>query len=244
MRTPLIGVSTYLTEARWSTAPASRAALLPATYTHYVRSAGGLVAMLPPDPDPAAAARLVERLDGLVLTGGDDLDPALYGQQPHPLAGRPVAERDAWELALLGAALEQDTPVLGICRGMQVMNVHEGGTLFQHLPDQVGHDGHNPRFGVFVTHPVTAVPGTLTERLVPGSGVVTTHHHQAVDRLGSGLTATAHADDGTIEAVEYAGRRFALGVQWHPEMADDLKLLTALVRAAADRPDDGSGATS
>ncbi len=230
---PLIGVTTYFTEARWGAAWSTRAALLPAAYPRYVASAGGLAVMLPPDPAPRAAAHLVARIDALVLAGGEDLDPALYGRPAHAAAGRPCPERDEWELALLAAALERGTPVLGVCRGMQLMNVHAGGTLVQHLPEVVGHDGHNPQVGVFSPHTVKAVPGTLTERLMPGPTQVATHHHQAVDRLGDGLTATAHTEDGTIEAVEYDRPGFALGVQWHPEMGGDLSLVRALVEAAA-----------
>lgn len=231
-RRPLIGVSTYFTRARWGVAWDLPATLLPAAYARYVQGAGGLAVLLPPDEDPANAAAVVRRLDGLVLAGGEDLDPALYGALPHPRAGTPVPERDRWELALLEAALEQGVPVLGICRGMQLMNVHTGGTLCQHLPDEVGHDAHNPVTGSFTDHAVTTVPSTLTGRLLPGPLDVATHHHQSVDRLGAGLVATAHAEDGTVEALEYADGRFALGVQWHPEARDDLRLAEALVRAA------------
>ncbi len=232
---PLIGVTTYATEARWGAGWSAPAVLLPATYPAYVRAAGALVAMLPPDPDPAAAAGLVARLDGLVLAGGEDVDPARYGHAPHPRAGAPCPERDAWELALLDAALAAGTPVLGICRGMQLMNVHAGGTLVQHLPDEVGHTGHNPQVGVFSSHTVKAVPGTVTAGLLPGAVEVATHHHQAVGGLGAGLVASAYAEDGTIEALEYPGDGFALGVQWHPEMRDDARVVAALVEAASRR---------
>ncbi|MCQ4043265.1 gamma-glutamyl-gamma-aminobutyrate hydrolase family protein [Streptantibioticus rubrisoli] len=233
-RQPLIGVTTYLTEARWGAAWALPAALLPAAYPRYVQSAGALAVMLPPD-DPSAAATVVARLDGLVLAGGEDLDPALYGEDPHPRTGAPVPERDRWERALLAAALDSGTPVLGICRGMQLMNVHAGGSLDQHLPDTVGHGAHNPTAGVFTDHPVTPVPGTRTARLLGARTGVATHHHQAVRRLGEGLIATAHAADGTIEALEYTCHTFAMGVQWHPEMHDDLGVIRALVEAAAAR---------
>ncbi|MGW1196985.1 gamma-glutamyl-gamma-aminobutyrate hydrolase family protein [Streptomyces sp. NPDC002536] len=229
---PLIGVTTYLCRARWGVAWDLPAALLPDAYPQYVRRGGGLVAMLPPD-DPAAAAPLLRRLDGLVLAGGEDLDPALYGERPHARAGAPVPERDRWELALLEAALEQGVPVLGICRGMQLMNVHAGGTLCQHLPDEVGHEGHNPVVGAFRDHAVTVVPGTRTASLVePGAVAVATHHHQGVARLGEGLVASAFAEDGTVEAVEFAGTTFAVGVQWHPEVGDEFGLVRGVVEAA------------
>ncbi|MFI1970999.1 gamma-glutamyl-gamma-aminobutyrate hydrolase family protein [Streptomyces cinnamoneus] len=228
---PLIGVTTYLTRARWGVAWDLPATLLPAAYPAYVQRAGGLAVMLPPD-DPASAAAVLHRLDGLVLAGGEDLDPALYGARPHPRAGTPVPERDRWELALLDVALRRGLPVLGICRGMQLMNVHAGGTLCQHLPDEVGHDRHNPVPGTFTDHTVTPVPGTRTAGLLSGPLAVATQHHQSVDRLGTGLVATAHAEDGTVEALEYPGKPFALAVQWHPEARDDLRLVRGLVRAA------------
>ncbi len=231
---PLIGVTTYVARARWGAFWDAPAALLPAVYPAYLRAAGALVVMLPPDPAPGTAAALVRRLDGLVLAGGEDIDPARYGQAPHRRAGIPSAERDAWEGALLAAALEGGTPLLGICRGMQLMNVHTGGTLHQHLPDVVGHEEHNPALGVFERHEVTAVEGTLLARLLPGTSAVATHHHQGVDRLGAGLTASALAGDGTVEALEVPGAGFALGVQWHPEMTgdQDVALVRALVAAA------------
>ncbi|MFH9352343.1 gamma-glutamyl-gamma-aminobutyrate hydrolase family protein [Kitasatospora sp. NPDC017646] len=230
MRKPLIGLTTYLTDARWGEWELP-AALLPAAYTSCLRAAGGSAVLLPPDA-PDAAAGVVGRLDGVVLTSGEDLDPALYGAQPHPCTGPPVRERDRWERAVLAAALARDIPVLGVCRGMQLMNVHAGGTLVQHLPDEVGHHGHNPHGGHFAPHAVTTVAGTRMGALLPGTSQVATHHHQAVESLGAGLVVAARTADGTIEAIESTRHRFAVGVQWHPEMGFDSAVLRALVAAA------------
>ncbi|PVE04796.1 gamma-glutamyl-gamma-aminobutyrate hydrolase family protein [Streptomyces scopuliridis] len=224
---PLIGVSTYLEEsAAWGVWDLP-AALLPAGYPRLVQRAGGLAAMLPPDA-PSAAARLVARLDGVVIAGGPDVEPVRYGAERDPRTGPPARERDAWELALIEAALASGTPLLGICRGMQLLNVALGGTLRQHV------DGHtSPVAGTFGEHPVTPVAGTRYGALVPAEFAVPTHHHQTVDRLGEGLTVSAVAADGTVEAVELPGPRWVLGVQWHPEMAEDTRVMTALVEAAA-----------
>ncbi|MEU6283545.1 gamma-glutamyl-gamma-aminobutyrate hydrolase family protein [Streptomyces sp. NPDC047028] len=223
---PLIGVSTYLeTAARWGVWELE-AALLPAAYPRMVRRAGGLAAMLPPD-DPAHAAATVARLDGLVIAGGPDVDPACYRAERSPRTGPPARERDAWELALLRAALETGVPLLGVCRGMQLLNVACGGTLVQHL------EGHAEVVGVFGGHAVKPVPGTLYAGAVPEETVVPTYHHQAVERLGTGLVPAAHAADGTIEAIELpSARGWVLGVQWHPEMGDDGRVMEAMVAAA------------
>ncbi len=223
---PLIGISTYLEAgARWGVWELE-AALLPVGYPRLVQRAGGLAAMLPPDaPEQAAAA--VARLDGLVIAGGPDVEPVRYGAERDPRTGPPARARDAWELALIEAALAARVPLLGICRGMQLLNVALGGTLVQHL------DGHAEVPGVFGRHPVKPVPGTLYAGVVPEQTSVPTYHHQAVDRLGSGLVASAHAEDGTVEAVELpSAEGWVLGVQWHPEMGEDLRVLRALVRAA------------
>ncbi|PJM95316.1 gamma-glutamyl-gamma-aminobutyrate hydrolase family protein [Streptomyces sp. CB01373] len=223
---PLIGVSTYLeSRASWGVWELP-AALLPAGYPRLVQAAGGIAAMLPPD-DPSHAASVVARLDGLVVAGGPDVEPERYGAEREPRTGPPARERDAWELALIRAALVSGTPLLGICRGMQLLNVALGGTLVQHI------DGHTEDVGVFGAHPVTPVAGTRYAAVVPEETYVPTYHHQAVDRLGEGLRASAHATDGTVEAVELPGDRFALGVQWHPEMGEDVRVMTALVRAAS-----------
>lgn len=220
---PLIGVSTYLESARWGVWELE-AALLPVGYPRLVRDAGGLAAMLPPD-DPAHAAAVVARLDGLVIAGGPDVDPARYGAVREPRTGPEARERDSWELALIDAALASGTPLLGICRGMQLLNVALGGTLVQHI------EGHAEVVGVFGRHTVKPVPGSLYAGLVPEETSVPTYHHQSVDHLGSGLTASAHAPDGTVEALELSGPGWVLGVQWHPEMGDDVRVMQGLVRA-------------
>ncbi|MGW3288297.1 gamma-glutamyl-gamma-aminobutyrate hydrolase family protein [Streptomyces sp. NPDC001002] len=225
-RRPLIGVSTYLESgARWGVWELE-AALLPAGYPRLVQQAGGLAAMLPPDaPEHAAAA--VSRLDGLVIAGGPDVEPSRYGAEREPRTGPAASARDAWELALVDAALAARVPLLGICRGMQVLNVALGGTLVQHI------DGHAEVPGVFGRHSVKPVPGTLYASAVPEETSVPTFHHQAVDRLGAGLVACAYAGDGTVEAVELPrGSGWVLGVQWHPEMGEDLRVMRALVEAA------------
>ncbi|MFI9646971.1 gamma-glutamyl-gamma-aminobutyrate hydrolase family protein [Streptomyces sp. NPDC052040] len=223
---PLIGVSTYLeSRARWGRWELD-AALLPAGYPLLVQRAGGLAAMLPPD-DPEHAPAAVARLDGVVIAGGPDVDPPRYGAERSPRTGPPAPERDAWELALIEAALASGTPLLGICRGMQLLNVALGGTLVQHI------DGHAEQTGVFGRHPVEPVPGTLYAALAPEAVSVPTYHHQAVDRLGQGLVVSARAGDGTIEAVERPGPDWVVGVQWHPEMGEDLRVMEGLVRAAS-----------
>ncbi|WP_377268336.1 gamma-glutamyl-gamma-aminobutyrate hydrolase family protein [Peterkaempfera sp. SMS 1(5)a] len=229
---PLIGITTYLDTARWGVWE-DRVALLPAVYPQLVQSAGGLAVMLPPD-DPERAPAAAARLDGLLVAGGPDVSPALYGLPAHPRTAATAPERDRWESALIRAALAARLPLLGVCRGMQLLNAVCGGTLVQHLPDAVGHDGHCPSPGVFAHHPVRPVPGTALAQLLPEPELpVPTYHHQAVDRLGTGLRVSARAADGTVEALESEGPGFALGVQWHPERDHDLRVVRALVSAAA-----------
>ncbi|RII18732.1 putative glutamine amidotransferase [Streptomyces sp. YIM 130001] len=222
---PLVGVSTYLeSEVRWGVWELP-AALLPAGYPRLVQAAGGLAAMVPPDA-PELAGAVVSRLDAVVIAGGPDVDPARYGAERDARSGPPAPERDAWELALIRAALAAGTPLLGICRGMQLLNVALGGTLVQHL------DGHSGgQVGSFGKHRVLPVPGTRYAAAVPDPEDVPTYHHQALDRLGQGLLPAAHALDGTVEAVELPGAGWVLGVQWHPEMGDDHRVMEALVRA-------------
>jgi putative glutamine amidotransferase len=224
---PLIGISTYLeTGARWGNWELE-AALLPVGYPRLVQHAGGLAAMLPPDA-PEHAAATVARLDGLVIAGGPDVEPVRYGAERDPRTGPPALARDAWELALIEAALTAGVPLLGICRGLQLLNVALGGTLVQHI------DGHAKTPGVFGHHPVKPVPGTLYATAVPEETSVPTFHHQAVDRLGAGLVVSAWAADGTVEAVELPSADWVVGVQWHPEMGEDLRVMRALVEAAAN----------
>ncbi|MGW2202560.1 gamma-glutamyl-gamma-aminobutyrate hydrolase family protein [Streptomyces sp. NPDC001774] len=224
MSKPLIGVTTYLDQARWGVWEMP-AALLPARYPRLVQASGGLATMLPPD-DPSAAASVVARIDGLVVAGGADVEPVRYGAEPDPRTGPPARARDAWELALIEAALASGTPVLGICRGMQLLNVALGGTLVQHL------DGHSEGIGVIGRHTVKPVPLTRYAALVPETTSVPTYHHQAVDRLGEGLSPSAYAEDGTVEAIELPSPAWALGVQWHPEMGEDLRVMRGLIAAA------------
>ena len=224
-RQPLIGISTYLEPGtRWGVWELE-AALLPAGYPRLVQRAGGLAVMLPPDaPERAAAA--VAHVDGLVIAGGPDVDPVRYGAERDPRTGPPATDRDGWELALIRAALAERVPLLGICRGMQLLNVALGGTLVQHL------DGHVETVGAFGRHPVKPVPGTRYADAVPEETSVPSYHHQAVDNLGKGLVSSAHAADGTVEAIELASVDWVLGVQWHPEMGEDVRVMRALVEAA------------
>jgi putative glutamine amidotransferase len=225
---PLIGISTYREQARWG-AWDLPAVLLPASYADAVAEAGGEPVLL---PTGAVSAEAVRRLDGLVLAGGADVDPARYGHQagPHTTVLRP--ERDAAELAVLQAALSRDLPLLAICRGMQLLNVELGGDLLQHLPDIPGAGIHNPGAGLFAGRQVRTAPGTELDRLLGPTAAVDCHHHQALARIAPGLTPSAWAEDGLVEAVEAAGRRFCLGGQWHPEAGADRRLFEALVSAA------------
>lgn len=224
--TPLIGMTTYGEEAAYGVWK-HEAVLLPRTYPDAVLKAGGLPVLLAPRVEMAA---VVDRLDGVVLAGGPDIDPTRYGAEPAPRTGAPRTERDAAELAVLHRALELGRPVLAVCRGMQVLNIALGGTLVQHVPDEVGHAGHNPRPGVFGRIPIAFDTGSrLAEALGP-SIVGQCHHHQAIDRLAEGLVVTGRATDGTVEAVELAGHPFVVGVQWHPEQ-DDPRIFAALMAA-------------
>lgn len=234
MNTPLIGLSTYREQAAWGVWT-QRADVLQAEYADAVVRAGGAPALLPPaEGAPDVAASVVRRVDGLILTGGADVDPARYDQPVHhrTLAWR--VDRDAWEVALLDAAHEIGLPVLGVCRGMQLMAVAAGGHLEQHTPDVVGSEIHSPGGDRFGEVSVTTADGSRV-RMVEGEHLaVRCHHHQSV-RAHPGYTATAWAEDGTLEAFEGTGDRFCVAVQWHPEMNRDQPLFDALVAAARAR---------
>jgi putative glutamine amidotransferase len=234
---PLIGITTYVADVAWSSWE-RRSAVLPASYFELAAAAGGRPVLLPPlsrapQGPGAGAAEVVSALDGLVLTGGGDVDPAAYGQEPEATVGGVNSVRDASERALLAAALAIDLPVLAICRGVQVLNVELGGTLHQHVPDVVGNEDHRTAPLVFGDMAVTTTPGSAAAEVFGAAPIVLCSHHQSIDQLGRGLEVTARAGDGVIEAVELPGARFVLGVQWHPEEGSDQRPFDALVAAAA-----------
>jgi len=236
-RRPVIGLCTALERARWSHWD-QQAALLPRSYSLAVQRAAGIAIMLPPDAHAAEEPDAwIDLLDALVLAGGADVDPGAYGAQPGPHTTHTVRERDQFEVALARCAMERDLPLLGICRGMQVMNVARGGTLIQHLPDDVGHEDHRRVPGSFdgADHGVRLADGSLAARAAGEVDHPTkSHHHQAIARLGEGLVETGWSTlDELPEAIEDPARRFALGVQWHPEADPGSELIASLVREAA-----------
>jgi putative glutamine amidotransferase len=236
MSTPVIGLCTALERARWSVWD-EHAVLLPRSYIDAVQRAGGVALMLPPDPAAVEAPdKLLDLVDALLLAGGADMDPSTYRARAHAATGGTVPERDAFELALARRALERDMPFLGVCRGMQVMNVALGGTLTQHLPDDYGHEDHRRSLGSFdnADHDVRLAPGSLAARAAHEELHATkSHHHQGVERIGEGLEVTGWATlDELPEAIELPGNRFSLGVQWHPEADETSPLIAALVDEA------------
>jgi putative glutamine amidotransferase len=246
MARPVIGLCTTLEKARWSVWELD-AALLPMNYVQAVQRAGGLALMLPPDEqlveDPD---ELLSMLDGLILAGGADIDPSSYGEARDEHTVDTVPERDRFEIALARSAIERDLPLLGICRGMQLINVALGGTLIQHLPDRFGHAEHRRVVGSFdgSEHEVSLAEGSVAATAA-GESVHTTksHHHQGVDCLGAGLVVSGVSalDDELTEAIEVPGKRFALGVQWHPEADQESSVIAALVAAAARTALAGAG---
>lgn len=232
MPAPVIGLTTYREQAAYGVWN-QRADLLPTEYAEAVTATGGIPVLLPPIGEPGAADVVVARLDGLVISGGADVDPTRYDAEPHERTAAWRPDRDAWEAALLTAAEARGLPVLGVCRGMQLMAVHAGGTLDQHTPDLVGHEEHSPGGDVYGTVRVSTEPGSRVAGLLGDTLEVSCHHHQSV-RTHPGFVPVARADDGTLEAMEAPGDRFCVAVQWHPETAADVGLLAGLVRAAAE----------
>lgn len=231
----MIGICAAVERARW-TVWDQMAALAPLDYVDSVRRAGGIAVLLAPDPRVTEAPDLLlNRIDGLLVAGGSDLDPSTYGAERDRHTGETNLERDLFEISLARRAVERDMPVLGVCRGMQVLNVAFGGTLVQHLPDLYGHEAHRPAPGSFAgsDHGVRLQEGSLAASVAGGVEPATLqHHHQGVDALGDGLVATGWAvDDGLTEALEMPGRRFVLGVQWHPEADPGSPYIGALVKA-------------
>jgi putative glutamine amidotransferase len=237
--TPVIGLCAVVERARFGVWD-HEAVLLARGYVDAVQRAGGVAIMLPPDPAVAADPdRVLDLIDGLILAGGRDVDPQTYGAEPHPETDEPRTERDEFELALARRAMERDLPLLGICRGMQVMNVARGGTLVQHLPVHVGHEDHRRSLGTFDgnDHPVHLAGGSLAAHAAGELQHGTlSHHHQGIDRVGDGFRVTGWADDDELpEALEDPQLRFALGVQWHPEADEQSRIIAALVDEARKR---------
>jgi gamma-glutamyl-gamma-aminobutyrate hydrolase PuuD len=227
---PLVGITTYAEqEVSWGAWKAP-AALIPLAYVDAIERAGGRALLVPPSAD--GVDETLDALDAVLFSGGGDVDPAAYGADLHPETGGVSAARDRGELALLGAALERDMPVLAVCRGSQVLNVARGGDLVQHLPEVVGHEQHRHTPGVFADHSVTVEPASLLGGVVGGRAPVKSHHHQAFGRIGEGLKEVAWAEDGTIEGLEDPSRTFAVGVLWHPEEGEDFALFERLVEEA------------
>jgi putative glutamine amidotransferase len=236
---PIIGIPAALEQASFGSWE-QPTALMPYTYVESIQQAGAIALIIPPDAALVAdPSPILDRIDGLLLAGGSDIDPDSYGERADPATDHTTPQRDALELALTRGALERDLPVLGICRGLQLINVVRGGTLIQHLPDVAGvRPQHRRNAGTFVgnEHEVALVPGSLAAS-VAGETVHSTlsHHHQAVGRLGDGLIVSGTADDGVIEALEDPSLSYCLGVQWHPEADGDSPIIATLVREAASR---------
>jgi gamma-glutamyl-gamma-aminobutyrate hydrolase PuuD len=228
---PLVGITTYVTDAAFGPWQLE-SALIPYDYVRAVENAGARAVLVPPSDD--GVEEILDAVDGLIFSGGSDLDPGLYGQEAHPETNGIVPARDSAELALLRGALDRDLPVLAICRGSQVLNVALGGDLVQHLPEEVGHDGHKETPGVFADHDVEIEPGSRLAGVLGERVPIKSHHHQGLGRPGDGLRAVARDEDGGIEALESPDHRFAVGVLWHPEAGEDARLFEALVAEAAE----------
>jgi putative glutamine amidotransferase len=231
---PTIGITTYHATTDWR-GFTEEGAMLPWAYVTSVRNSGGRPVLLPPGGDASEAEATVAVLDAVIVAGGGDIDPAVYGAPRHPMTEVNAPDRDTWELAVTQAAVRQGVPLLGVCRGAQMLNIACGGTLHQHIPDLVGHEEHTGMTEGYGKHKVRVTSGSIVQSILPGGEFfdVPTHHHQAVDIVGAGLTAVAWADDGIIEGIESTTPgEFLVGVQWHPEQGTDPRLFSALVRAA------------
>ena len=226
---PVIGITTYAEQARWGVWDVPTV-LAPMSYVNAVATAGGRPLLVPPSED--ATEETLDALDGLLFSGGSDIEPSLYGAEPHSTVNGTRPDRDRAELALMSAALERDMPVLAVCRGMEVLNVARGGDLVQHLPDVVGHEKHKHTPGVFGDHEVALAPESRLGSILGERAPVKSHHHQGVGRLGSDLVEVGWAEDGTVEGIEDPTRRLALGVLWHPEQGEDFALFRTLVEEA------------
>ncbi|MDP9189508.1 MAG: gamma-glutamyl-gamma-aminobutyrate hydrolase family protein [Actinomycetota bacterium] len=236
MTRPAVGICTAVERASWTVWEETVVALTPRSYATAVQRAGALALLLPPDEAMTAdPTEVLEHLDGLILAGGSDIDPATYGAEPHPMTSATWPERDAFEVAMTRGALDRGLPVLGICRGMQLLSVALGGTLVQHMPDLVGHSDHMHTPGSFGDHEVRLESGSLAARAAGSEHLtVKSHHHQSVERLGEGLVASGWAvEDETVEAIEFPDRPdYALGILWHPEEDGRSALIGSLVEAS------------
>ncbi len=226
---PLIGITSYAEEVRmgvWT----EEAAVVPLAYVRAVEHAGGRPLVIPPVEE--GLEETLDALHGVIFSGGGDLDPGLYGAEPHGETDTPKPWRDEAEMRMLEAALARDMPVLAICRGSQLLNVVHGGDLVQHLPEVVGHERHKHEPGAYSDHSVQVASDSKLGELVGGHAPVKSHHHQGMGRIGEGLREVAWADDGVVEGLEDPAKRFAVGVLWHPEEGEDFALFKGLVEEA------------
>jgi putative glutamine amidotransferase len=234
MGRPIIGITGELEAARWRNW-IREAVVSPVSYTRAVERAGGAPVILPPVPSDSVPS-LIAKIDALVIAGGRDVDPSLYNQAPHEQTDIPDHRRDRFEILMTRAAIDADLPFLAICRGMHILNVTRGGTLIQHLPDRLGSESHKPDPVKMTIHDVEISAASKLGRVLGATAQVPAAHHQAIDRIGSGLLTVAWTPDQVVEAVELQGHKFGIGVQWHPEESDDARIFEALVAAAKTAP--------